>query len=243
MLKICICDDNESEVGKIQRLIRQFVKEHPENPVHFQSFCSAYDLLEYLEEHGGFDVYLLDILMPSMTGMDLAKRVRERKEKAELLFLTTSREYAVEAFGVKASGYLMKPVQQADFDHALLSCIKNLAPGDNPFLLLKTKEGLRKVPVYNIMFVESVRHSYRCTLAGGTEIEVPGTISSLYQQLCVYPCFYMPHRAFIVNFHYINGLLGMEIVMAGGQRIPVSRNNYTDLKNMYMDYMLQNNKR
>lgn len=243
MLKICICDDNEAEIAKIEGLIQQFADSHPELPIQAQSFRSAFDLLDCLEEQGGFDLYLLDILMPGITGMDLAKRIRERMEKAELLFLTTSREYAVEAFGVEASGYLMKPVRQDEFDRAVSSCVEKLKPGENPSLLLKTKDGIRKVPVYELMWVESVRHSYRCTLAGGTVLDACGAISAFFEQLRAYPCFYIPHRAFIVNFHYVSGLTGLEILMADGQRIPISRNCHTALKNAYMNYTLQKSRR
>lgn len=243
MLKICICDDNEAELAKIAGLVRHFADSHPELPIQAQAFRSAFDLLDYLEKRGGFDLYLLDILMPEITGMDLAQRIRERMEKAELLFLTISREYAVEAFGVEASGYLLKPVRQDEFDRAVCSCIEKLKPGENASLLLKTKNGIRKVPVYELMSAESIRHSYRCTLAGGIVLEAPGAISALFEELRAYPCFYMPHRAFIVNFRYVIGLAAMEILMADGQRIPVSRNCYADLKNAFMEYTLQKNRR
>ena len=55
-------------------------------------FDSSYDLLEALEKSGGYDLYLLDIIMPHMSGIELAKKIRERGERSKLLFLTTSRE-------------------------------------------------------------------------------------------------------------------------------------------------------
>ena len=73
-------------------------------PVQIQAYSSPYDLLDDIEKTGGFDLYLLDVVMPHMTGVTLARRIRERKERAEILFLTVSKEYAVEAFSVKASG-------------------------------------------------------------------------------------------------------------------------------------------
>ncbi len=243
MLKICICDDNEAEVYKIEGLLRQFKNSHPELPLVAQSFRSAFDLLDCIEKQGGFNLYLLDILMPGISGMELAKRIRERMEKVELLFLTTSREYAVEAFGVEAAGYLMKPVQHSEFDRVLSSCIQRLKPEENPSLMLKTKSGLHNIPVYELMSVESIRHNYRCTMAGGATLTVPGTISSLFEQLRTYPCFYMPHRAFIVNFNYMSGLTATEILMSDGQRIPVSRNSYMDLKNTFINYTLQKSRR
>ena len=86
MLKICICDDNEAEVYKIEGLLRQFKYSHPELPLVAQSFRSAFDLLDCIEKQGGFDLYLLDILMPGISGIELAKRIRERMEKRSFYF-------------------------------------------------------------------------------------------------------------------------------------------------------------
>ena len=112
MLRIGICDDNREDIDRIKRLAVRFSAEHPEIPVQIQVYDLPYDLLDDIEKTGGFDLYLLDVVMPHMTGVNLARRIRERKERAEILFLTVSREYAVDAFSVKASGYLIKPVRK-----------------------------------------------------------------------------------------------------------------------------------
>ena len=83
------------------------------NTVEAEAFCSPYMIfLQAVGDQVGYDLYLLDILMPCLSGIDLAQKVRERGENSEILFLTVTREYAVEAFAVKASGYLVKPVRR-----------------------------------------------------------------------------------------------------------------------------------
>ncbi|HJD24580.1 MAG TPA: LytTR family DNA-binding domain-containing protein [Firmicutes bacterium] len=192
--------------------------------------------MQAIDGGGGYDVYLLDIIMPHLNGIDVARKVRERGETAEILFLTTSREYAVEAFGVKASGYLIKPVQKADFEKEMLNCIRNLAPDENPAILLKAKEGIRRMHIREIVMVESFNHSRVCILSDGTKVETSATLSSLYERLREYPCFFLPHRAYIVNLDYVNGLTPTELMMADGRRVPVSRNIYPKLKEAYMRY-------
>lgn len=237
MIQIAICDDRKEDIQKLKDYVGWFSGEHPDIPLKAEVFISPYDLLEAISSRGGYDLYLLDVIMPRLSGIDIARKIRERGETAEILFLTTSREYAVEAFGVKASGYLIKPVKKADFENEVLSCINHLAPKDNPAILLKTKEGIRKVHIQEIAMIESFNHSRVCTLADGTTVETPATLSSLYEQLRTYPCFFLPHRSYIVNLEYVNGLTEMELLMAGGQRIPISRNIYPKLKEAYMNYV------
>lgn len=236
MIRIGVCDDRREDIHRLREYAAWFGEKHPEFPLKTDAFTSPYDLLQAIHEGGGYDVYLLDIIMPHLNGIDVARKVRERGETAEILFLTTSREYAVDAFGVKASGYLIKPVQKADFEKEMLNCIQNLAPKENPAIPLKTKEGIRRVHIREIVMVESFNHSLICILSDGTAVGTSVTLSSLYKQLREYPCFFLPHRAYIVNLDYVNGLMPTELMMADGRRVPVSRNNYPKLKEAYMNY-------
>lgn len=134
------------------------------SPLKTEAFVSPLDILQAVEERGGYDVYLLDILMPHVSGIDVARKVRD------------------------------------------------------------------------LVTVESFNHSRFCTLADGTEMETPATLSSLYEQLREYPGFFIPHRAYIVNLDYVDGLTAAELLLTDGRRIPISRNIYPKLKQAYMDY-------
>lgn len=241
MLRLCICDDQEVDILQLKDLAQLFSKEHPEIPLSVEIFRSGFDLLDRISVSGGFDVYLLDILMPNLNGIELAHALRERSETAEILFLTISREYALEAFSVKASNYLVKPVQKADFDREVLSCIQNLAPRDNPSLMLKTKEGLRKVCVQDLVMVESFNHRQVCTLANGVTFETTTTLRALFEELSAYPHFRMPHRSYIVHLDYVSEISATELVLSTGKRVPISRKAYADFKAALLDYMVQKN--
>ena len=112
-----------------------------------------------------------------------------------------------------------------------------MAPRDNPAIVLKTKAGLRRVGVRELVMVESFNHCRVCTLAGGGTVETAVTLSALQEQLREYPCFARPHRAYLVNLDFAQGLTGMELLMTGGRRVPVSRNAYGRLKRTYLNYI------
>ena len=237
MLRVAICDDNREDIDRIRRLAVGFSDTHPQTPVDVRAYRLAYDLLEEVGKTGGFDIYLLDVVMPHMTGVDLARRIRARKERAEILFLTVSREYAVEAFDVKAARYLIKPVRQADFDRALLECLGRLSPQGAPALMLKLKDGLQRVPLRELVCIESFNHNQVCTLSDGSVLETAATLSELMAQLGSCPAFVRPHRAYIVNMDYIRKLSGHELLLTNGRRIPVPQNGYGRLKETYLAYM------
>lgn len=175
--------------------------------------------------------------MPHMTGVALARRLRERKERAEILFLTVSKEYAVDAFSVKAAGYLIKPVSKPDFDGAVLECIRRLLPENNPSLMLKSKDGLYRVPVGELVCVESFNHNQVCTLADGSVLAVSATMAELMEALKEQPAFVRPHRAYIVNMDFIRKLTARELLLTNGKHIPIPQSGYGEMKNAYFAYM------
>ena len=175
--------------------------------------------------------------MPHMTGVALARRLRQRKERAEMMFLTVSKEYAVDAFSGKAAGYLITPVRKPDFDGAVLECILRLLPENNPSLMLKSKDGLYRVPVGELVCVESFNHNQVCTLADGSVLAVSATMAELMEALKEQPAFVRPHRAYIVNMDLIRKLTARDVIVSYGKHIPIPQSGYGEMKNAYFAYM------
>lgn len=239
MLRLCICDDRKEDIASIKALVDRFSEQYPEHPVQTSYFDSPYDLMETLQESGGYDLYLLDIIMPHMSGIELAEKIRQRGERAKLLFLTTSREYGIEAIGVKASGYLIKPIQEQAFFDAVLSCIEELAPENNPSFVVKTKLGLTRVQISELMMIESFDHIRELTLRSGDRLETTAKLSELDGLLRNASCFISPHRAYIVNMEYVRGINNNSILMTDGRQVPVSKKMYADIKSAYLEYMMR----
>ena len=116
-MKIALCDDDEKELSNIRSLLDSYQKTH-NIPFTYQEYRSSCELaLQASKER--FDIYLLDILMPHMTGMQLAREIRTFDHAADIIFLTTSSDFAVESYTVKATNYLMKPVSSNAFFAAM----------------------------------------------------------------------------------------------------------------------------
>jgi len=237
VLNVCICDDNSKDATQIQALVECFAREHPEFPLKLHTFTSSFILMDYLSEKGGFDIYLLDILMPHLKGMEVAEYVRARNEAAEILFLTYSPEYALDAFDVAACGYLLKPVDREKFDKVLLTAAYRLTQPENSYLPLKTRAGLHKILFRELVMVESLNHDRVCTLSNGSKVVTTDTLVSLMERLSSDPRFFSPHRSYIINIEHIAALNISSVLLSTGQRVPVARTNYAALKQAYIDYL------
>ena len=233
MIRICICDDKNEDLELLAGYTRELADENTRLAIQTDFFHTPYEVEESVRQSGGYDLYILDVLMPHIDGIELARRLRERGEQAKIIFLTVSREYAVDAFRVKASGYLIKPVSKADFFNLVAECLDSISEADQA-ILIKTKEGVRKILACDITMVESFDHERVITLAGGDAIITSETLSSLYGRFR--KGFFRPHRAYIINLDYVKGLSSAELIMNDGYRVPISRKLYGDFKKAYMDH-------
>lgn len=118
-MKIAICDDDNKELDRIICLLDTYISvNNLTGLLSYQTFNSSFDLAEKAPKEK-YDLYLLDVIMPCLNGIDLAGSIRGFDKAADIIFLTTSSEFAVESYRVKASNYLLKPLVEKDFFNAL----------------------------------------------------------------------------------------------------------------------------
>ena len=109
---------------------------------------------------------------------------------------------------------------------------------NNPSLLLKSKEGIHRISICELVCVESFNHNQVCTLSDGSMLETSATLSELMEELENFSVFVRPHRAYIVNMDFIRRLTARELLLTDGKRIPISQRRYGEIKNSYFTYML-----
>ena len=103
--------------------------------------------------------------------------------------------------------------------------------------MLKSKDGLHRIPIHELVCIESFNHNQVCTLSDGSTLEAAATLAELIEELKEYPVFVRPHRAYIVNMEFIRRLTAYELLLTNGKRIPVPQSGYGKLKNAYLAYM------
>ena len=106
MLKIAICDDAAGDRERIAEDLRVYAAAHQEHGIETTVYSSAFAMLDAFEKAGCPDIVLLDICMPGMLGTELARDILRCSENTDILFLTTSSDYAVDAFALHAADYI-----------------------------------------------------------------------------------------------------------------------------------------
>lgn len=101
MINIAICDDNMEECKFIRNLLTLYANRFQQYEIDIYEFSAPLELLTYISNKGGFDILILDIYMPGILGTEVARDLRKLGDDCEIIFITTSREHAIEAFEVR----------------------------------------------------------------------------------------------------------------------------------------------
>ncbi|MCM1184534.1 MAG: LytTR family DNA-binding domain-containing protein [Roseburia sp.] len=243
MYLIALCDDETAELEKTEKLLRGYEKDHSGLDLAIEYFESADELLYMIREEGYTpDLIFMDIYMPdrggnrASFGLEAAEKLRDIEYGGKLVFLTTSKDHALEAFDVEASQYLVKPVSAEKLSAVLEKFLKDAEEERKKYILLKIEGRLVKIALNDIIYCEAQRKKQCLHLVDGTQCLLHTTMMELYEQLSRYQEFVRVGVAFIVNLGYIDSLNAQEIHMADGKKIYLPRGTYKALREQYFNY-------
>lgn len=235
MYQIAICDDEQAELDKLEHLLVSWRSQHGECDFTIDCFLDADEMLCRISEEGYEpDLLLLDIYMQGKQGMEVARELRKMGKRCGILFITSSREYALEAFGVDAVQYLVKPVSDRELFPVLDRFLEEMKT-KKKYILVKDR-GVRRVEVHDIIYCEAQKKSQYICLAEGAELFLNMTLAKVYEMLSVCPEFVKVGISYIINLEHIENLNAREIRMDNGKTIYMPRGAYRGLRERYFDY-------
>lgn len=222
-MKLAICDDNEKE-----RLeVAQIIKRH--RPAwRCECFESGEALLDSYENGAMYDLVFLDIYMKLLNGLETAKALRRHDTHAALVFLTTSRDFAVESYQVQALSYLLKPIGE----DALLDTLSRFETAFHPKSILI---GERLFVARDIAYLESQDKKVVLHFKDKSRAELTAKLDEVERKL--FACFLRCHRSFAVNMDAVSRVDGREFVLSTGERVPMRRQDAAELTARYFAYV------
>lgn len=235
-MHIAICEDNTTELAAVLQYVIQYQKIH--RNVTWEVFHNALDLQLRLQKNAVrvFDVLLLDIFMPVMSGMELAKKIRGSDQHTRIVFLSFSSDFAVESYSVDAYSYLVKPVHRQQLWSLLDRLEQELMREQKDVFVLETKKGLRRFQRSHLLCAEAQNGRLTLGFAGGETVMSTMPLGTLAESLTLHHGFVQPHRSYIVNLNGIEKMNGREIQMVDGRRIPIARGHYGKVRKAYLDF-------
>ncbi|MBD5470698.1 MAG: response regulator transcription factor [Lachnospiraceae bacterium] len=233
-MQIAICDDIQNELETIRAALDTYVKAHPELRFDIDEYVAAIDLLNAVEKGKTYDIALLDICMPDVLGTDVAEEMLAKCPDMGIVFLSTSDEYAVTAFALNATHYLLKPFSREQFNEALDRAVKKTE--DRDFLSLACVDGMYRVCVTEIISIESQNHYLLLNLSSGGLLKLRMKLSQMFEELREYSVFIKVGASYVVNLAFVRKISGNTLEMFNGVKISIPRRSSEEVQKIYMDF-------
>ncbi|TGY96184.1 response regulator transcription factor [Petralouisia muris] len=236
-MKITICDDNMKDLARIEQLIANYRTLYPGNDFELEKYTDPSLLFRKIQEKRLSDIYILDIIMNGTTGIDIGTLLKDSGKNAVIIYTTSSDDFALDAYGVHALRYLLKPVQEQTFFEALSFALTQKNGVKDPIFPVKTKDGLISVPFSKIEYIENSSRMLRIHLTDRTAITsifIRKSFEEEIKELTREKGFMQVHKSFLVNFSHVQKLDGTSIIMNSGADIPISKKNTSNVKRQYL---------
>lgn len=231
-LKICICDDDTKQRTYLADIVCSWAKRNR----HLTELKQYADAKAFLFDYSGekdFDILLLDIEMPEMNGVELAKAVRRENEAVQIVFITGYYEYFSDGFDVSALHYLIKPVNAGKLCAVLDRAADHLAYRQRS-VLLSTSEGDIKVALADIRYVEAQNvYVVIHTVHGDYRMRI--SLGKFSEQLD--ETFFKVHRSYVAGLKYIRKITHTGITLIDGETLPISRGLYDSVHAALIKYL------
>ena len=235
MIRIAVCDDDPFWLNRINQILQRYAQERN---IQIQScfFNLPAELLDQLEAGDRFDLYLLDIYMPGLTGMGVASYLRKTDMESPVIFLTTSTEHALEAFGVGAMQYLVKPFETEALFLSLDKAIREIQAVSCKRLGVKVQNEYRTLDAENIIYCETNGHYQNIILLNGEVVSTRLKVAELSEKLVPLGGFYQCGKAYILALSKISRITAASVFVSGGRELSVPKSALAGLRMAYFDY-------
>ncbi|KNZ41250.1 LytR/AlgR family response regulator transcription factor [Acetobacterium bakii] len=244
MIQCLICDDEASVTNNLYALIEDYNRHYQTN-ICCQVFNNPILAAETVPQEK-YDLYLLDIVMPNMTGIQLAETIRANDNSGIIVFLTSSPEYHAEAFSLEALQYLQKPVNQSAFFRVLGRSLTYISRQRSAaYVTIQTRTGIYTLTPELIIYVESNRHILTFFIDNALPVKTLSGSLSLEKLMGILndSSFYAPYKGYIINFEHVNSMDKHGFTMSNQTTVPISERQYSKIRKDYSDYLLKTSER
>lgn len=230
MIKVAICDDSQVDADKLESILEVLPYK-----MEVDVFYTGSNLLEYLEEqHEEYHLFILDIELEDMNGLELAKKIRKTDKQCFISFMSSHPEYVYDTFEIMVFDYLVKPIREERVIRLVKRAKELLEKQGSLFSFhfnkaeyeLNTDEILvfqKNKRLVEIVTHEDVLHTYM------TMNEVMEQLNEERFARISYSC--------VVNLKYVESIQGSVVIMQNGMNLNISRNLLRDVKTKHLEYL------
>lgn len=233
-IRFAICDDDEISLEILGDLVVKACKKHDILAI-VDSYDSGGKLLEYMGGHD-YAVILIDINMPKMNGIQLARRLRSSEGCPNLIFVSGQEENVFSTFQVSPFGFIRKNKLGEDIEAVLRRFMEDYFDDGQTLEVPAAEKEVLIFKYSDIVYIESCKRVQYIHLVGNRSVEIHSNMAELEEKLRG-SSIKSVHRSYLVNYRYISRIDRTELKLTVGESIPLSRNRANEVREEYLKYI------
>lgn len=228
MIRLAICDDDAQAVAAHRTLAEQALSGAGYG-VMVETYTKSESLLADICEDGrAFDLILLDIEMPGLDGMALVAKIAPYLPQVRVIFITSHREYAIDAYALNIFRYVPKDELAERLPQAVIDAAKLITLEDGKSYTIQNAHRLEKLALRDIFYIAREGKNVCFFTTQGEALERT-SLAAVLEQLND-PAFVMIDRGMIVNLVHVLAVKDGFAVLDNGVQLPISRGHLAEVK-------------
>lgn len=239
MLRIAVCDDMPDELQSLVSLTDQYLSANGLD-AEVTEFSHSDALLVAMEAES-FHLYILDIVMPMVNGLELGKEIRRLDREAQIIYATTEPQFALQAYAASPINYLIKPVDRQQLFDTLTLAIAKADLAEEQTFTVKTADSLRVIKLSDIACCEYRAHAVIFSLTNGEEVvsrTIRENFSEYSSSILKDRHFLQCHTSFVINMRRVERFAKDSFTLCRGKSVPIAAKQYPAVRGAYMDYLM-----
>lgn len=234
MLRIAVLDDQQEYIEKI-KMITQKSMFKLGYQYSIQGYINPVQLIDDLEDNKQYDIFLLDVDLPGLSGIEVAQHIRKTEVYSAIIYITNYVEYAIQGYEVNAFRYISKCTLDSKLPEAYEALCQYIVDLKANFYIIKKNYQIERILYQEIYYLEKagkyvlIVHKRGCS-------KVRKTLTELFEEFQNVASFIIIDRSYIVNMMHIISLKNCKIFLRDGSVLPISKNRLIQVKNAIMNY-------
>ena len=230
MIRIVICDDEKVFLEKIKESTKQFFYNRKIDTV-IQSFQNSNGLISDIKNKT--DLFLLDIMMPGNSGLELASIIRDIQPDAYIIFISNMEDAVFTSFKYAPLRFIRKEYINEELSEALSAFLSDYYTPEN---IIEVNDGKKVIalPVKSINFAESNKHYIQIYTDSGC-YSVRGKLSD-YVEIFSYENIVHINQSYMVNLNYVKSYDSVSVLLENNFKINIGRKYKEEFKSAFFRY-------